>query len=432
MIWNKEYECMDRQELIKLQGQRLASIVKRVYENVPFYRERMQQAGITAEDIQSVEDLRKLPFTYKTDLRDNYPFGLFAAPMEDIVRIQGTSGTTGKLTVVGYTENDINTWAELMARCLSCAGVEKRSVVQIAYGYGLFTGGLGFHYGAERIGATVVPISGGNTERQVTIMQDFGVSTLCCTPSYALHIADTMKAMGVTKEDIKVKAGIFGAEPWTEAMRSEIESKLGLKAFDIYGLAEIMGPGVAMECEARNGLHIFEDHFLVEVIDPVTLEPVPDGQEGELVFTSLTKEGMPLIRYRTRDLTRLYTGTCSCGRTHRRMEKILGRSDDMIIIRGVNVFPMQIETILIEMGDVEPHYQLVVDRIDNMDVLEVRVEMSDALFSDEVRRIEEATQRIKARIATQLGISAKVRLVEPHTIPRSEGKAKRVIDNRKK
>ena len=430
MIWNKSMECINKEELRALQGERLHKTVSRVYSNVPFYREKMQQAGVSPSDIRSADDLSLLPFTNKSDIRDNYPYGLMAAPMEDIVRIQGSSGTTGKLTIVGYTRSDIDVWAEVAARSLSCAGVDRSSIVQVSYGYGLFTGGLGAHYGAERIGATVVPMSGGNTERQVTVLRDLKATALACTPSYALHIADTMDKMGVKKEELSLKAGIFGAEPWTAAMRGEIEQRLGITCYDIYGLAEIIG--VAIECGEHNGLHIFEDHFIAEIIDPETLQPVPDGQPGELVFTTITKEGMPLIRYRTRDLTRIIPESCPCGRTHRRMEKILGRSDDMIVIRGVNVFPTQIETILIEMGDLEPHYLLVVDRDNNMDNLEVWVEMSQQLFSDEVKVIEQAERRLKDRIHTILGISARVKLVEPGTIPRSEGKAKRIQDNRKK
>lgn len=432
MIWNKSRECISRDELRAMQSEQLKKVVKRVYDNVPVYREKMRQAGLTPEDIQSVDDLVKLPFTNKSDIRDNYPYGLLAAPMEDIARIQGSSGTTGKLTIVGYTKNDLETWAEVAARSLTCAGIDKKSIVQVSYGYGLFTGGLGAHGGAERIGATVIPMSGGNTERQVTVLRDLKATALACTPSYALHIADTMDKMGVKKEELSLKTGVFGAEPWTTAMRGEIEHRLGITCYDIYGLAEIIGPGVAIECEEHNGLHIFEDHFIAEIIDPQTLQPVPDGQQGELVFTTITKEGMPLIRYRTRDLTLIHSEPCPCGRTHRRMEKILGRSDDMIVIRGVNVFPTQIETILIEMGELEPHYLLVVDRENNMDNLEVWVEMSKQLFSDEVRVIEQAERRLKERIHTILGISARVKLVEPGTIPRSEGKAKRIQDNRKK
>lgn len=429
-MWNKEAEAMPKEQLRVLQGQRLRATVEHVYKNVPFYKEKMDAKGVKPADIQSVEDVRLLPFTYKQDLRDNYPFGLFAVPQDKIVRVHASSGTTGKLTVVGYTEHDIKVWTEVMARSFASIGVTAGSIVQVAYGYGLFTGGLGAHYGAEAIGATVVPISGGNTPRQVMLLKDFGATALACTPSYALHIADTLKEQGISKEELKLKAGLFGAEPWTDAMRHEIEERLGIEAFDVYGLSEIIGPGVAVDCTAHNGLHVFEDHFLPEIIHPETEQPLPDGTPGELVFTTITKEGMPLLRYRTRDLSLLDATPCACGRTHRRMQKVLGRSDDMIVIRGVNVFPTQIETILVGLGDVEPHYLLVVNRENNMDTLEVRVEMTQALFSDEVRRIEEVERRIKALIATNLGISAKVRLVEPHSIPRSEGKAKRILDNR--
>ena len=431
-IYNPQIECMDRESMRALQLERLKKTVRYTYDNVEHYRNKLSSAGVKPEDIRSLEDIRYIPFSTKADMRDNYPFGLLARPLKDMVRVHASSGTTGKLTIVGYTRSDIDVWAEVAARSLSCAGVDRSSIVQVSYGYGLFTGGLGAHYGAERIGATVVPMSGGNTERQVTVLRDLKATALACTPSYALHIADTMDKMGVKKEELSLKAGIFGAEPWTAAMRGEIEQRLGITCYDIYGLAEIIGPGVAIECGEHNGLHIFEDHFIAEIIDPETLQPVPDGQPGELVFTTITKEGMPLIRYRTRDLTRIIPESCPCGRTHRRMEKILGRSDDMIVIRGVNVFPTQIETILIEMGDLEPHYLLVVDRDNNMDNLEVWVEMSQQLFSDEVKVIEQAERRLKDRIHTILGISARVKLVEPGTIPRSEGKAKRIQDNRKK
>lgn len=432
MIWNKTDELMPREELRRLQSERLKNTVRRVYDNVPFYREKMNAAGVKPKDIRSIDDIALLPFTVKDDLRDNYPYGLFAAPMEDIVRLQASSGTTGRLTVVGYTQKDIATWAEVMARAMSAAGADRRAVVQIAYGYGLFTGGLGAHYGAERVGATVVPTSAGNTERQVRLMRDFGSTVLCCTPSYALHIADTIEEMHIPREQIKLKSGIFGAEPWTDAMRRDIEKRLSIKCFDIYGLSEITGPGVSVECTEHNGLHVAEDCFFPEIIDPETGAPLPDGQTGELVFTTIAKEGMPLLRYRTRDLSSLDASPCPCGRTHRRMQRIMGRSDDMIVVRGVNVFPTQVEAILIEMGELAPHYLLVVNRENNSDTLEVQVEMSQQLFSDEVRHIEEVERKIKQRILTMLGISAKVRLVEPHSLPRSEGKAKRVLDNRNK
>jgi phenylacetate-CoA ligase len=391
----------------------------------------MQELGIMPEDIKGAEDLHKLPFTTKQDLRDYYPYGLFAVPLSEIVRIHASSGTTGKPTVVGYTRKDIVTWSELMARTLVCGGTHKDSVIQIAYGYGLFTGGLGAHYGAERIGASVIPVSGGNTKRQIMLMKDFGTTVLACTPSYALYIAETIEEMGIKREELKLEYGIFGAEPWSEAMRKEIEEKMQISAIDIYGLSEVIGPGVASECQCKVGLHIFEDHFIPEIIDPETGEVLPPGQEGELVFTTITKEGLPVIRYRTRDISSLNYDLCPCGRTHVRMNKVLGRTDDMIIIRGVNVFPSQIESVLMEIGDTEPHYLLVVDRIGNLDSLEVWVEVSNKLFSDEVRKLEDLRQRITREIQGTLGLTAKVKLVEPKTIERSEGKAKRIIDRRK-
>jgi phenylacetate-CoA ligase len=431
MYWNKTYECMDRTTLEKLQTERLIRTIQRVYYNVPYYRDQMQKRGLQPEDIQSLEDLKKLPFTTKQDLRDNYPYGLFAVPLSEIVRIHASSGTTGKPTVVGYTRKDIQTWSELMARTLTSGGTQKDSVIQIAYGYGLFTGGLGVHYGAERIGASVIPISGGNTKRQIMIMEDFGTTVLACTPSYALYLAETMREMGVKRENLKLKYGIFGAEPWTEALRKEIEEKLQITAIDIYGLSEVIGPGVASECLCQSGLHIFEDHFIPEIIDPETEEVLPPGATGELVFTTITKEGFPVIRYRTRDISSLDYTPCACGRTHVRMKKVIGRTDDMLIIRGVNVFPSQIESILVEIGETEPHYLLVVDRVDNLDSLEVWVEVSDKLFSDEVRKLEDLNRKITYEIQSLLGLTAKVRLVEPKTIERSEGKAKRVLDRRK-
>ncbi|WHH59502.1 phenylacetate--CoA ligase [Petroclostridium sp. X23] len=428
--WNQTCECMSRDEMSALQSERLINTVKRVYHNVPFYRNKMQQAGLVPEDIKTVEDLKKLPFTYKQDLRDNYPYGLFATPLSEIVRIHASSGTTGKQTVVGYTRNDIAIWSEVMARTLTAAGADKESFIQVAYGYGLFTGGLGAHYGAERIGASVIPISGGNTSRQVQIMKDFGTTLLACTPSYALFLAETLEEMGITRDQLKLKAGVFGAEPWTNNMRKEIESKLGIMAIDIYGLSEIIGPGVAYECEVQNGLHIPEDHFIPEIINPDTGEVLPEGEKGELVFTTVTKEGLPLIRYRTRDISSLTYEKCGCGRTLVKMARVSGRTDDMLIIRGVNVFPSQIESVLLEIGETAPHYLLIVDRIGTLDTLEILVEMSDKLFSDEVRRLEDLEKKIKHAIESTLGISAKIRLVEPKTIERSEGKAKRVIDKR--
>ncbi len=429
-MWNPEIEAMPRPELQKLQVERLRRTVARVYQNVPFYRQKMQEAGIAPEDIHSVADLARLPFTYKQDLRDNYPFGLFAVPKDEVVRIHASSGTTGKMTVVGYTKSDINTWAEVMARTMSCGGVTNKDTVQIAYGYGLFTGGLGAHYGAEKIGAAVIPISGGNTKRQLQIMNDFGTTAVACTPSYSLFMAETAAEEGIDLRGMPVRVGFFGAEPWSNAMRKEIEEKWNIKAIDIYGLSEVMGPGVASECLVQNGLHVWEDHFMVEVIDPASGAVLPYGEKGELVFTCITKEALPLIRYRTRDISILFNEACPCGRTHLRMHRVMGRTDDMLIIRGVNVFPSQIESVLLEIGETEPHYQLIVDREGNLDDLEIWVEISERLFSDEVRKLEEIEGRIKREIQSTLGISARVKLVEPKTIARSEGKAKRVIDRR--
>ncbi|NLX64451.1 MAG: phenylacetate--CoA ligase [Clostridiaceae bacterium] len=431
LYWNEKMETMDKESLKKLQSERLRETVKRVYENVPYYAEKMKKAGVTPSDIQSVDDLSKLPFTYKSDLRDNYPFGTFATPLQDVVRVHASSGTTGKPTVVGYTKNDIETWTECVARCLVCAGVTKDDIVHVAYGYGLFTGGLGLHYGAERIGATVIPVSGGNTSRQIQLLKDFGATVLCCTPSYALHIADEMRNAGITKDDLKLRVGVFGAEPWSEEMRTQIENRLGLKAYDIYGLSEIMGPGVSMNCHCQDWLHIVSDHFIAEIIDPETEEVLPDGTKGELVFTCITKETLPLIRYRTRDLSVLTHEPCACGRTGARMKKVTGRSDDMIIIRGVNVFPSQIESVLLKYSEVEPHYMIYVDRVNNLDVMEVQIEMNPSLFSDQVKKLEAIERKLRYEIESTLGISAKIKLVEPNTIQRSEGKAKRVIDKRK-
>ena len=429
--WNPTYECMHREEMARVQTVRLINTVKRIYHNVPFYREKMQKAGIEPGDINSLEDLKKLPFTYKQDLRDTYPYGLFAAPLSEIVRIHASSGTTGKQTVVGYTRKDIDTWAEVAARTLVSAGADRDSFIQVAYGYGLFTGGLGIHYGAERIGASVIPISGGNTKRQIQIMKDFGTTLLACTPSYALYMAEEMEELGISKEELGLKAGVFGAEPWSENMRKEIEERLGLLAIDMYGLSEVIGPGVATECSCKCGLHIQEDHFIPEIIDPVTEEVLPFGSKGELVFTTVTKEGLPLLRYRTRDISTLSYEKCECGRTTVRMSKVLGRSDDMLIIRGVNVFPSQIESVLLEFGEAAPHYLMIVDRIENLDVLEIWVEVNQDMFSDQIKRIEDIEKKIRKAIEITLGIGAKVKLVEPKTIERSEGKAKRVIDKRK-
>lgn len=429
--WNEKVECADRQELDKIASQNLVNTVKRVYENVPFYKNKMDEAGIKAEDIKSVADLSKLPFTLKQDLRDNYPYGLFACPTDEVVRIHASSGTTGKQTVVGYTQEDIDVWAEVVARAIVAAGGSRKDFIHVSYGYGLFTGGLGLHYGAEKVGASVIPVATGNTKRQIQIMVDFGSTILCCTPSYALYLAECLREAGVDPSSIKLKAGIFGAEPWSDNMRLEIEKSLGINAYDIYGLSEIIGPGVSFECECKKGMHVNEDHFIPEIVNPETGEVLPDGQQGELVFTCITKKALPLIRYRTRDISSLNREKCKCGRTLVRMSRPCGRTDDMLIIRGVNVFPSQIESVLLEMGQAAPHYMLIVDRVDNLDRLQIMVEMSDTLFSDEIRKIEQIEANIRRNIESTLGISAEVKLVEPKTIERSEGKAKRVIDKRK-
>lgn len=430
-IFQPEMECMPREDIKKLQTERLIWQVKRCYENVAVFRERMQEKGITPDDIKTLEDIAKLPFTYKKDLRDYYPYDLFAAPMKDIVRIHASSGTTGKQIVAGYTQNDLDMWADLMARQFAATGGNENSRVQVSYGYGLFTGGLGAHAGSQRIGAMTIPTSSGNTERQIRLMLDLGTTHLCCTPSYAMYLGEAIKEMGV-KDQLKLQAGIFGAEPWTEDMRKQIEESLGLKAYDVYGLTEIMGPGVAFECSEQHGMHVNEDMFIAEIIDPETGEVLPEGSFGELVFTTITKEGMPMIRYRTRDLCSLNYEKCACGRTFLRMNKPAGRSDDMLIIRGVNVFPSQIEEVLLKVGgDVTPNYQIIVDRVNNTDTLDVQVEMSEELFSDDVKSIEKIEKDIKERLRNVLGLAAKVTLVNPKTIVRSEGKAKRVIDNRK-
>lgn len=430
MIWNESNECMGRKEMRELQNRRLRATVERVYHNSTFYRSKMQELGITPMDIETIDDLVKLPFTTKTDLRDNYPFGLFSAPMSEIVRLHASSGTTGKPVVGGYTRKDLSTWSEVMARTFAAGGCSRNDIFQVAYGYGLFTGGLGAHYGAELLGASVIPISSGNTEKQVQLMTDFGTTALCCTPSYALYLAEAIQEMGV-QDKLKLKYGFFGAEPWTEEMRHEIEDKLRLKAFDIFGLTEVIGPGVAYDCEAQNGMHINEDHFLPEIVDPVTLQPVEPGKVGELVFTTITKEGMPVIRYRTKDLTSLMYDECSCGRRSVRMKKIMGRSDDMLIIRGVNVFPSQIESVLLEFGETAPHYHLYVGRENNTDTFDVHVEVRPESFSDDMTSMLKLGKRIEARIASVVGIHAHVKLVEPRSIERSLGKAKRVTDNRK-
>lgn len=430
MIWNETKECMSRDEMSVLQSKRLVKVVNRVYHNVDYYRKKMQEAGIEPGDIGGIEDLHKLPYTTKDDLRDTYPFGMFAAPQEEIVRIHASSGTTGKATVVGYTRKDIDIWSECVARALTMAGIGRGDTIQVAYGYGLFTGGLGAHYGAEHLGATVVPMSTGNTKKLTTMMEDFGATGIACTPSYLLHIAETLEAEGKL-DSIKLKAAVCGAEPWTEAMRLQIEEKLGINAHDIYGLSEIMGPGVACDCVHHTGLHVYEDHFLPEIVSAETLQPVEAGETGELVFTTLTKEGIPLIRYRTKDLTSIHYDRCECGRTLARISRFKGRSDDMMIIRGVNVFPSQVEAALLEMGETSPHYVMIVDRVNNMDILELQVEVEERFFSDEIKKLESLTRKIEHTIQGAIGLSVKVKLVEPKTIERSMGKAVRVIDKRK-
>lgn len=432
MIYNMDFETLPREALEAIQFRRLQETLSRVYATVPFYRNKFDESGIRPSDIKSLDELKRVPFTTKQDLRDNYPFGMFAVPLENVVRIHASSGTTGRPTVVGYTARDIETWSRLMARSLCAAGATPNDIIHNAYGYGLFTGGLGVHYGAERLGASVIPISGGNTKRQVIIMQDFGPTVITCTPSYALHLVEVAEDMGVDFKNLKFKAGILGAEPWSENMRAEIEQKMHIKAMDIYGLSEVIGPGVSIECvEAQNGLHIFEDHFIPEIINPDTGEVLPLGETGELVFTSITKEAFPVIRYRTRDITSLNPEPCICGRTHIRMNRVSGRSDDMLIIRGVNVFPSQIESVLMDMPDIEPHYQLVVDRVNNLDMLTVLVEVGKDVFSDEIKVLQKLENEITKNIKETIGVSTKVKLVEPKTIARSQGKAQRVIDNRK-
>ncbi len=431
MYWEPERECMAREDLEQLQLERLQSTLYRVGTRVPFYRKKFEELRLNYDDIRSLDDLRRLPFTVKQDLRDNYPYGLFAVPLREVVRVHSSSGTTGLATVVGYSRNDIRTWSNLTARVLTAAGVTRDDVIQIAFGYGLFTGGFGIHYGAERLGASVIPISAGNTKRQIRIMQDFKTTALVCTPSYALIIADTMMEMGVNPAGLSLRYGLFGAEPWSEAMRAEIREKLGIIATDNYGLSEVMGPGVAGECQECNGLHINEDHFLLEVIDPETLEPVAPGEVGELVVTTLTKEAFPMIRYRTRDLTRLIPEPCPCGRTFTRMQRVMGRTDDMLIIKGVNVFPVQIEKVLFEIEGTEPHYQIIVERENHSDKVTVLVEVVESIFFDEMKKQRGMVDRIRARLASELGIGVDVKLVEEKTLERSEGKSKRVIDKRK-
>lgn len=428
-MFQPHYEALSRTELEELQLERLIATLDRVYEHVPLYRERFDDAGISPH-ISSLDELAAIPFTVKDDLRSCYPYGMFAAPRDRIVRVHASSGTTGQITVVGYTSNDIEMWADLMARTFVSAGATSDDVVQVAYGYGLFTGGLGAHYGSERLGALTIPISGGNTKRQVQVLHDFGVTVLACTPSYSLLIAETAEEMGIDVRELPLRCGVFGAEPWSENMRVQIEQRLGLRAIDIYGLSEVLGPGVASECSEQHGLHVNEDHFLIEIVDQETLQPVPDGQAGEVVFTTITKEGIPVIRYRTRDISRIIPGTCACGRTFKRMERITGRSDDMIIIRGVNVFPSQIEQVLAGVPGVAPHYQVVLGKKGSMDTVEVHVEVAPDLAFDEVRELEEIQRRVGAEIASALSVSIGVRLVEPRSIERSQGKAKRVVDLR--
>ena len=430
MIWNEARECMSRDEMTNLQSARLRKEVSRVYHNVEPYRKKMQAAGLEPGDIGGIEDIHKLPFTTKDDLRDNYPFGLFAVPLSEIVRIHASSGTTGKATVVGYTRKDIDVWAECVARCCARAGLGRNDIIQVAYGYGLFTGGLGGHYGAEHLGATVVPMSTGNTKKLIDMMIDFGATGLMCTPSYLMHIAEVIEEQGL-KDKIKLKATLNGAEPWTENMRKQIEERLGIEAHDIYGLSEIMGPGVATDCHFHRGLHIFEDHFYPEIIDPKTLEPLPDGETGELVITTLTKEGIPMIRYRTKDLTSITHEKCECGRTTARISRFKGRSDDMLIIRGVNVFPSQVETALLTVDGITPNYQIIVDRVNHQDTLAILVEVEERFFSDEIKELENLQKKIEHAVHQAIGLHAKIKLVEPKTIERSMGKAVRVIDKRK-
>lgn len=430
MIWNETKEKMSRDEMTALQSVRLVKLVDYVYHNVEFYRKKMQAKGLLPGDIKGLEDITKLPFTTKDDLRDNYPFGLFAVPKSQIVRVHASSGTTGKATVVGYTRRDLDIWSECVARCLTMANVTKEDIIQIGYGYGLFTGGLGAHGGAEKIGAMVVPMSTGNSKKLITMMVDFGVTAIACTPSYLLHISELLEAEGLVK-DLKLKTAICGAEPWTDKMRTEIEGRLNITAHDIYGLSEVMGPGVACDCSFHKGLHVCEDHFYPEVIDSATMTPVSDGVAGELVFTTLTKEGLPLIRYRTKDITTIDHSPCECGRTSARINKFRGRVDDMLIIRGVNVFPSQVEAALVDIKEVTPHYMIIVDRVNNLDTLEIQVEIDEKYFTDEIRGLESLTAKIAHTINQALGLNAKIRIVEPKTLSRSEGKAVHVIDKRK-
>ena len=429
-IYSPKFETISCEELKKLQLRRLQETVMMVYYRVPFYRQKMDELGVAPDQIKTLDDVRRLPVTTKANLRDNYPFGLFAVPHEEIVRIHASSGTTGKPTVVGYTRNDIETWSELIARIVTAAGVTNEDTVQIAFGYGLFTGGFGLHYGCEKVGASVIPASSGNTERQLLLMQDFKTTALVCTPTYSLHLAEAGEERGIDFRALPLRWGLFGGEPWTESMRDQIERRLHITATDNYGLSEVIGPGVSGECLEQNGLHIAEDHFLPEIVNSDSLEPVNEGEEGEILFTSLTKEAFPVIRYRTRDITRFIPGDCPCGRTLMRMARVTGRNDDMLIIRGVNVFPSQIESVLLEIEGTEPHYQLVIDRKGTLDTLEIKVEVSSQMFTDEMKKMITLQEHITARIHSVLGIGVKVTLVEPKTLERFQGKAKRVIDNR--
>ena len=430
-MYNKEIETLSREELTEIQNKNLIDMVNRIYNNVPLYRQKFDDAGVTPDDVKSIEDLHKLPFTVKQDLRDSYPFKLLTVPMNDVVRIHCSSGTTGKPTSIALTKKDIDIWAEIAARSLSCAGLEQDGLLQVAYGYGLFTGGFGVHYGAEQIGATVLPMSIGNTAKQLMLMQDFGSTHLACTPSYAHTMAEALEKQGKTGKDIPIKAGIFGAEPWSEELRHMIEEKLDIKAYDIYGLSEIMGPGVAMECSMQDGLHIWEDHFIAEIIDPDTLEVLPDGTEGELVITTITKEGMPILRYRTRDISMIYTEQCACGRTHRKIKRIKARTDDMLIIRGVNVFPSQIEGVLLDVEGVQPHYSIIVTREGTLDNLEIQVELSDKFKLDTIADLENLTKTLRQKLQSVLGIASTIKILEPNSLQRFEGKSQRVIDKRK-
>ncbi|MGE4297076.1 MAG: phenylacetate--CoA ligase family protein [Desulfovibrionaceae bacterium] len=430
MFWQQKYECMERDELTQLQLERLQSTLNRVARNVPFYRDKFDALDIDPDDFRSLDDVRRLPFTTKLDIRDNYPYGLFAVPLREIVRLHSSSGTTGKATVVGYTHNDVRRWADMVARILCAGGLTQDDVLQIIFNYSLFTGGFGMHYGAERIGASVIPSSSGHVKRQIQIMQDYRTTAIACTPSYALHLADAIDEMGISVNSLSLKFGLFGAEPWSEAMRREIQDRLKIVATDNYGISEVMGPGVAGECTQRAGLHVNEDHFLMEIIDPVTTDPVADGEVGELVLTTLTKEGFPVIRFRTGDLTRRIAAPCACGRTHHRIERILGRTDDMFIIKGINVFPSQVENVLLDIEGAEPHYQIVLEREDHLDKATVHVEVPDALLLDEIRTTQQLIETIKKRLASELSVGFDVVLVQKQSLARSDGKTQRVLDKR--